>query len=731
MPKDPVSKRVLYQVIRYFSLAALMTALIGAFFAGHTINTSKTQTQDKIRTNLKFSVSMIDAQLWDIQTIGLSTFGNHTLKKVLANYREDIPLTSSEYFEIKTQLSLINNMLSGKISNLIFYFDDEVVYLANDGSKTEQTVYFDDVHRYDLYGVDYWQNLLTNSNVATFLNVAQVNDWNKNSRNIIPLVLTNNIGGSKAVLVADIPVLSLFKVLWNNAYIPTECFSVYNEKGNLLYGEPVEDLSSLEVETWKNVKIEGEHYVQILTLSPIYGWKYVATVPIMGLMSNSMNLIWSILAMCFIAIMGAVLIALYSSRRIYEPLHYLVQLVDTERFGKKNVLATLTNEIDRMIAARGMEQETVEQFARNYLDYSFQSLLHGERVIQPELFFEQLRKRIDFQAGEYVCCAIRVKYNDREKENELIWNETNEITDFFSTWPSAYISEQSERSYFLFWGLKPETDMDVLINTLKKLEEKVLKGNVETLHIGVGLPKKELSELSMSYAEAISALETERTEKNFWISRADLKIDMHDDVPDWGVESIIHAIEESRIQDALILMDSLYSVFDGVERTVLTRLVKRLSEIGVNPNVLNIPNENVDRREMERIMRQSAQIIQQLQQKKNTDDLVPRAIDLIHRCLKDDLSIEAIADRLEVSPRVLSQRFRAEKKISLPDYVMQARIDYVKGALVYTEKKISDIANEAGLYSRTTFIRAFKQLVGVTPTEYRAAHIQTKEAEDE
>nr|HML48744.1 helix-turn-helix domain-containing protein [Clostridia bacterium] len=71
-----------------------------------------------------------------------------------------------------------------------------------------------------------------------------------------------------------------------------------------------------------------------------------------------------------------------------------------------------------------------------------------------------------------------------------------------------------------------------------------------------------------------------------------------------------------------------------------------------------------------------------------------------------------------VSGKYISRIFKNEVQINVTDYIAYVRVQRIK-ELLASELPISRIAEMTGLVSRTSFIRTFKKIEGISPTEYR------------
>ncbi|MNG13224.1 Bifunctional transcriptional activator/DNA repair enzyme AdaA [compost metagenome] len=94
----------------------------------------------------------------------------------------------------------------------------------------------------------------------------------------------------------------------------------------------------------------------------------------------------------------------------------------------------------------------------------------------------------------------------------------------------------------------------------------------------------------------------------------------------------------------------------------------------------------------------------------------------IHEHYAKDLGLEQIAEEMGVSVKYVSRVFKDKKDEYLTDYINQVRIEKAKEMLVQTDLRVTEIAVIVGIHSRTTFLRVFKKVEGISPNEYRTLH---------
>ncbi|HYF51828.1 MAG TPA: AraC family transcriptional regulator [Planctomycetota bacterium] len=96
------------------------------------------------------------------------------------------------------------------------------------------------------------------------------------------------------------------------------------------------------------------------------------------------------------------------------------------------------------------------------------------------------------------------------------------------------------------------------------------------------------------------------------------------------------------------------------------------------------------------------------------------ARELEHNFWSSD-KIDNVAARLGMSRRYFTRLFRAATGVSWLDRVRELRIQHARSLLETTERSITAIAFECGFDDLSSFYRAFKALMGVTPQQYRSA----------
>ena len=99
----------------------------------------------------------------------------------------------------------------------------------------------------------------------------------------------------------------------------------------------------------------------------------------------------------------------------------------------------------------------------------------------------------------------------------------------------------------------------------------------------------------------------------------------------------------------------------------------------------------------------------------------------IHANYAEDLSIDMVAQALNVTPRHVNRLFQELFGTSFARTVNLIRMEYAKPYLVSTNESIERIAARVGLPSGKVLTKLFNEQEGISPAKYRSLHQKKKE----
>lgn len=100
-------------------------------------------------------------------------------------------------------------------------------------------------------------------------------------------------------------------------------------------------------------------------------------------------------------------------------------------------------------------------------------------------------------------------------------------------------------------------------------------------------------------------------------------------------------------------------------------------------------------------------------------DVANKIILYIAENYQNNLSNQIIAERFHYHPNYISNVIKQYTQLPLHQYIKQIRVSNAANNLLTTEKSITEIAALCGFYDASHFIKCFKDVMGMTPQQYR------------
>ena len=98
---------------------------------------------------------------------------------------------------------------------------------------------------------------------------------------------------------------------------------------------------------------------------------------------------------------------------------------------------------------------------------------------------------------------------------------------------------------------------------------------------------------------------------------------------------------------------------------------------------------------------------------------IDKALKYIDENFKDNINLNTIADKCNLSSCYFSKLFKREVGVNFSQYLKNKKIQHAKKLLKTTEIPILNIAIDLGFEDCGYFIRVFKNIEGITPKKYR------------
>lgn len=104
---------------------------------------------------------------------------------------------------------------------------------------------------------------------------------------------------------------------------------------------------------------------------------------------------------------------------------------------------------------------------------------------------------------------------------------------------------------------------------------------------------------------------------------------------------------------------------------------------------------------------------------KGHSSIVRKALMYINLYFKETINLQSVADEIGVNRSYLAKKFKIEMQVSLIEYIHKKRIEEASFLLEQGRLSITDIGIEVGFSSYNYFCKVFKEVKGMTATEFK------------
>lgn len=96
-----------------------------------------------------------------------------------------------------------------------------------------------------------------------------------------------------------------------------------------------------------------------------------------------------------------------------------------------------------------------------------------------------------------------------------------------------------------------------------------------------------------------------------------------------------------------------------------------------------------------------------------------KTIEILRENSAETFSLNELSNVVGVHPTHLARTFRQFEGCTIGDYIRKVRIEKAKQKIIYSNESLVEIALNTGFADQTHFTRTFKNIVGLTPKEFK------------
>ena len=763
--KKKSKSKVYLKIFGFFCILIIPTLILGIV----TYQSSKGRTEkelvSKTSANLGSAIDMIDSRITTAKELSLNFLMENMVVDILKPYDKLTTSDKTKLNQISLMLRRYNALVLDFVDNIYIYIDNEKVY--NSEGSEDYNLFFDKTYHYENYNALYWQQVLQKNDGMQLMPVSEVTR-NKGGKpiQVLPIVMSRNVGAYPAIAVINIDVTSLQSVLSGNSVFESTEFIVLDsnnqtvlDSGRLLGYIDIDELKygNAESNGASNIKINGKSYMVVQMASAMHESIFYSLTPAYEFSSYTSGILMLTISLCLLMVVIGLIASVIFSKNLYRPIKKLRDFVcenyeSQDKIGKViNDYDTIQRGFDSLAGSINTYRSKLGNYENKLVKNSLRSLIHGGLTIDQDTLLDVLHSN-GFSNSCYVCCVFFMEFKEgfaktlgSDGSIHIFGSVMEVLSACFDKELPAFILP-SENNVFICLaeaGVKDSRDkLNSVLNMIKPIFAKDLE--YCQIAMGIGTTFDNIGDISNSYDAAMTALSQKQSINKLEILYSkDLNITHKYYYNFLDEQKVINCLSVSDIESLDLVIDKIiksnkelgvsylnqkkliYNIFSTGVRYISEKGLSSESFTDSEFESMNFEgNENLS---IECVYQQVLTFLNNIvksednmSNKHQNSNLAADIIKYIDANYNNDLYLDKLADEMGVSAKYVSKIFKDKVGINITHYIHMLRIDQAKELLTGTHLTISEIMTKVGIQNRTTFLRVFKKIEGISPNKYRS-----------
>lgn len=495
--------------------------------------------------------------------------------------------------------------------------------------------------------------------------------------------------------------------------------------------------------------------------SPYTGWEIDSGIVNKTGMRIALNFynVWVMFAVAVVVF--GILWVIYVTKRNYKPVQQLVSLVETFSLkyqgtgaGNDGEFSFIQNTLENLVNETKQFQEQYRDKLILQKNYHFHQVLEGSVQIRENEWISELRNYDLDVAGK--TSIVHVMEIDDYKLFTETYSQQDQSLLKFTLYSVIYETAQinnaavwaewttDRRISFILWMQSAEDAIEKSTSIINTSLNWVEQNLIFSITVGKGEPASSLEELRRSYEMANHCLQFKAVlGKNRMIAVQDT-VRPQKEIQEYfkTIYLLFHSI---RLADKEY-QKHLNVFFNQIRESLLPRKeIESLMQFFVHHLEIELLELSKDYRNIWRSVQAELHAlalrwdtVDELQQgciwifelmnekiQEQRDSHSNKALIIEIRSYIEnnfaysDMSLDHLSSKFQLNSKYLSKMFKDEFGENFVDFLIGLRIQYAKQMLLETQKTMQSISNEVGYYNYNSFNRAFKNVVGLSPRDYR------------
>ncbi|MBS4219078.1 helix-turn-helix domain-containing protein [Bacillus sp. FJAT-49711] len=478
------------------------------------------------------------------------------------------------------------------------------------------------------------------------------------------------------------------------------------------------------------------------------GWYLIGINHYSDLLFAEKNLKKSIFVIAFCLFLLCIVGSIFLTNMLYKPINMLMDKIAVRKKDafKINEFQLLDHKFSQLSNRLKFLEPAMSVIEKSYLLH----YINGSKVDLESRYHHPL------QGNYYMVVILKMETlkEDKEKFNSQIHsliqfsicNLAMEIVGKEENIETVII-EEDEIGIFVL--LDAEQYSDELIPSLKDLQHYVRDYMDISFTAGVGNVIKDTKKIRESYLKAKLALNERFTNGggNIFVY-SDMENDIENMVPGLQNEvdiKLINAINTGNRQEIINEINAFREMLVGTKyqeaifllKTLLFSLYKHYENLEYTKDLAGFFTDLIFQLTQIETLQEVTEKIEEIclsicnelgeRSKNNNNEIIESIQEYVKKNYADpNLSIDQLADQVQLTPGYLGKMFKTHCDMSFNDYLKNIRLEKARNLLLETNQAANVISEKIGIPNTTYFYTLFKKKFGLSPAKYRIANNQFK-----
>ena len=731
----------------FFKLLTSFTVVILLLVSFNTLSYTffRNNIQEEIiinnSLNLNKTVNNYEYHIRQIKNIALSFYLNPKTEILKATSQPNYYVVSQLLHDIR--LTVSNQFLH--LNNLILFAKDSAFIIEKEGTSRAEDM-FSKYYYSPAYGLDFWTKELESPVSFKIYPAAQFVERGTNdeiSKGLLTPILVKNIYNPHFAVIA---LLDSYETYFDfHRSSPDDRFVIFDETLKPVF-LPNNDAVTVE---WADIrgsqgyfKKKNDYY--FYQKGAESGFIYMSVIPNERISSQIARLNVILFVLSAISVVIGILTSIFFSRRFNMPLTKIIESI--QHWNAERIPRSQIKEFD-MIGEKLRDLVQTNNHIRQDLTYK-NSLLRSYAYINKlkmiRTNFHEAKIPIDTNKPFLLLlCQLMFKRSFKEETGIELDKASYLIKEFIDstiskTYPES-LTFQIEKDQILSLIFAEDESSLHVMETVRQIKQVLdLDKNYCLATIAVSPVYTDSSDFSIAYEKILNMLNQRKLVNETQI------ITEYEPLPH---PLTFSPAEEQEFRGNLLAGNDVVLLqlvkrtllhlakkdapalhFAEFAKDVIQKVMNAFASLGLDLKLLSDP---VSPHELakdchtpeqyasffEQFLPKAAALIRQ--KKEATDPIANFVIQYIENHYSEDLSLDIVAEKLNITGAYLSTYFKEKTGINFSDYLNELRMNKAKQLLQSSDLRIQDVAARVGYHNVNSFIRMFKKVTGLSPGEFR------------